>query len=383
QNLFQLCKREHYTPGQVLCEYGGPSQRLFVLAKGKLEVLAEDGGHLADIAPISAVGEVGFITRKPRSATVRAKEPSAVLALDGSDFEKLVSQDVELRASIYRNAVRWLAEKLCDANDMIVHYRRTYEPETTVAALRAAAPAAARSSEAFAVGTESDDKEEANQVVGHFYQLVDQQPSAARRHRLRGQMDHAPPAPGQALQYRQTEYQRGLREPLERLAGRPRRLTERDFVDIGTLIGTIALAGAVVFAGHQGFQALYSPEAIALVVVGTVAWALISYPLKTVVGIGQLYKNTFYHRTSDPHVLIRKMVAYAEIARREGILALEQAANEEEDPFLAQGVRLAVDGIEPNLIMNILETELRILNERHRVGQDMLFNMGETAPPWA
>lgn len=151
-------------------------------------------------------------------------------------------------------------------------------------------------------------------------------------------------------------------------------------MDIGTLIGTIALVGAVVFAGHQGFQALYSPEAIALVVVGTVAWALISYPLKTVAGIGQLYKNTFYHRTSDPHVLIRKMVAYAEIARREGILALEQAANEEEDPFLAQGVRLAVDGIEPNLIMNILETELRILNERHRVGQDMLFNMGETAP---
>ncbi len=180
QNLFQLCKREDYTPGQVLCEYGGPSQRLFVLAKGKLEVLAEDGGHLADIAPISAVGEVGFITRKPRSATVRAKEHSAVLALDGSDFEKLVSQDVELRASIYRNAVRWLAEKLCDANDMIVHYRRTYEPETTAAVLRAAAPAAARSSEAFAVGTESDDKEEASQVVGHFYQVVDQQPSAAQ-----------------------------------------------------------------------------------------------------------------------------------------------------------------------------------------------------------
>jgi chemotaxis protein MotA len=151
-------------------------------------------------------------------------------------------------------------------------------------------------------------------------------------------------------------------------------------VDIGTLIGTLALIGAVVFAGHQGFQALYSPEAIALVVVGTVAWALISYPLKTVLGIGQLYKNTFFYKTSDPHALIRKMVAYAETARREGILALEKAADQEEDTFLAQGVRLAVDGIEPTLIMNILETELRILNERHRIGQDMLFNMGETAP---
>ena len=93
-------------------------------------------------------------------------------------------------------------------------------------------------------------------------------------------------------------------------------------MDIGTLIGTLALIGAVVFAGHQGFQALYSPEAIALVVVGTVAWALVSYPLKTVAGIGRLYKTTFFNKTSDPHVLIRKMVAYAETARREGILAL-------------------------------------------------------------
>lgn len=180
QSLFQLCKREDYTPGQVLCEYGGPSHRLFVLAKGRLEVLAEDGGHLADIEPISAVGEVGFITRKPRSATVRAKEPSAVLVLDGGDFEKLVSQDVELRASIYHNAIRWLAEKLCDANDLIVRYRRTYEPQATAAALRAVAPAALQSSEAFAVGTESDEKEEANQVVGLFYKLADQQPSAAQ-----------------------------------------------------------------------------------------------------------------------------------------------------------------------------------------------------------
>lgn len=180
QSLFQLCKREDYTPGQVLCEYGAPSHRLFVLAKGRLEVLAEDGGHLATIEPVSAVGEVGFITGKPRSATVRAQEPSSVLALEGCDFESLVEKDLELRASIYRNVIRWLGEKLCDANDMIVRYRRTYEPETTAAALRAAAPAGAQPSEAFAVGTEFDEKEEASQVVEFFYKLIGQQPSAAQ-----------------------------------------------------------------------------------------------------------------------------------------------------------------------------------------------------------
>jgi CRP-like cAMP-binding protein len=178
QRLFQLCKREDYTPGQVLCEYGTPSHRLFVLAKGRLEVLAEDGGHLASIAPISAVGEVGFVTGQPRSATVRAQEPSSVLVLEEEAFANLVGQDAELRASIYRNAVRWLAEKLCDANDLIVRYRRTYEPEATAADLMAAAPPSMQSSEHFAV--EADDTEGARQAVELFYKLIDQQPSAVQ-----------------------------------------------------------------------------------------------------------------------------------------------------------------------------------------------------------
>jgi signal-transduction protein with cAMP-binding, CBS, and nucleotidyltransferase domain len=187
QSLFQLCTREDYAPGQVLCEYGAPSQRLFVLAKGRLEVLAEDGGRLALIEPVNAVGEVGFVTGKPRSATVRAEEPSSALVLEAADFEKLVGQDLELRASIYRNVIRWLAEKLCDANDMIVRYRRIYEPlpgqhapAAPAAPVPPAAPATGRTGETFVVGTEFDDKEEANEVVGLFYKLTDQQPSAAQ-----------------------------------------------------------------------------------------------------------------------------------------------------------------------------------------------------------
>lgn len=177
QSLFQLCKREDYAPGQVLCEYGSPSQRLFVLGKGRLEVLAEDGGRLALIEPISAVGEVGFVTGQPRSATVRADEPSSVLALDVADFEKLVDQNLELRAAIYRNVIRWLAEKLGDANDMIVRFRRSYEP---VAAPHQTPAAAARPAGILAPESEGDEKAAASQVVGLFYKLTDQQPTAAQ-----------------------------------------------------------------------------------------------------------------------------------------------------------------------------------------------------------
>lgn len=151
-------------------------------------------------------------------------------------------------------------------------------------------------------------------------------------------------------------------------------------MDIGTLMGAVALVTCVVFAAHHGLEAMYSLEAVVLVVCGTMAWALVSYPLETVIGMGKLYKNAFFPKVSDPHVLIETIVGYAETARREGILALEQAVGADEDPFLSQGVRLAVDGTEPDLIMDILETEVRFLNERHKMGQEMFYDLGETAP---
>lgn len=164
QSLLGSCRVEDFAPGQTLCEYGAPSHRLFVLVKGKLEVLAENGDRLATIAPISAVGEIGFITRKPRSATVKALGASRAVILDYYTFESLVERDVDLRSAIYRNVIRWMAEKLCDANDQLVRYRRLYEPGS----VQGQAP------------PPSGEEAEAEQVVGIFYQLAGQQPEAGQ-----------------------------------------------------------------------------------------------------------------------------------------------------------------------------------------------------------
>lgn len=164
QSLLGICKVEDFAADQALCEYGAPSHRLFVLVKGKLEVLAENGDLLATIAPVNAVGEVGFITRKPRSATVKAQEASRALVFEYYAFDSLVERDPDLRSGIYRNVIRWMAEKLCDANDLIVRYRRLYEPSASPAP---AAPSA---------GTAPDENAEAGQVIGIFYKLTNQNP---------------------------------------------------------------------------------------------------------------------------------------------------------------------------------------------------------------
>ena len=78
----------------------------------------------------------------------------------------------------------------------------------------------------------------------------------------------------------------------------------------------------------------------------------------------------------DFQELIMRIVGYAETARREGILALEQAAREDKDPFAATGIRLAVDGTVPELIQSIMQTELAYIEERHRNGQRLFAVLG-------
>ena len=77
-----------------------------------------------------------------------------------------------------------------------------------------------------------------------------------------------------------------------------------------------------------------------------------------------------------PSELIERVVGFAETACSEGILALEKELNAGDDPFLAQGVRLAVDGTEPDLIMDILETELQFIGKRHKQAQRMVGSLG-------
>jgi chemotaxis protein MotA len=91
-------------------------------------------------------------------------------------------------------------------------------------------------------------------------------------------------------------------------------------------------------------------------------------------------KNAFFHKENPPETLIPKLVGFATIARREGILALESHASEAEDEFLEKSVQLAIDGTSPELIKDILTTELAFMEDRHAMGQSILLAMGTFSP---
>ncbi len=153
-------------------------------------------------------------------------------------------------------------------------------------------------------------------------------------------------------------------------------------MDIATVIGLISGIGLLIVAILMGGSALifWDTASMVLVVGGTLASTLINYPLHDVLSVFGTLRNAFFHKSTPPDKLIEKLVAFATVARREGILALESQAEDTEDPFLKKSVQLAIDGAAPELIKDILTTELAFMESRHQQGQAILNTMGSMAP---
>jgi len=153
-------------------------------------------------------------------------------------------------------------------------------------------------------------------------------------------------------------------------------------MDVGTIIGLMAGSGLIIWAMLDGssVSAFFDGPSVAIVLGGSVAAALISFPVKDIAKVTKVVKNTLFSKTSDIHGLIKQMVHFAEIARRDGILSLENAIKDVDDPFLVSGVQMAVDGTDPELIETIMECELESIADRHANGKALFDNIGRFAP---
>lgn len=153
-------------------------------------------------------------------------------------------------------------------------------------------------------------------------------------------------------------------------------------MDIGTVIGIVAAIGLVIWGillGGSLNQFVDAPS-VAIVLGGTVAALLVSFPMPKVLGVASVLRKAFFTTAQEPGDVIAKMVRYAERARREGMLALEEESEEEPDLFLRKGLRLAVDGTDPQLLEKILETDIGQIESRHKAGKSILETGGTFAP---
>lgn len=147
---------------------------------------------------------------------------------------------------------------------------------------------------------------------------------------------------------------------------------------IGLIGGFILISIALVLGGTAG--AFWDPKSLLITFGATFAATAASFPLDKIVEAGRVLRKAFRRIEEDGLDVIARLVRFAEKARREGLLALEDEADQLADPFLKKGLQLVVDGSDPELVRDILQTEISFLEDRHKVGASLFETLGTLAP---
>jgi chemotaxis protein MotA len=139
-------------------------------------------------------------------------------------------------------------------------------------------------------------------------------------------------------------------------------------MDIATIIGLAGAFGAVIMAMGSNVNAFIDVPSMLIVILGAGAATICAFPPYRLVTTFGIVKSAVFVKKISPVAVVTQIIEFAEQARREGILALESRAIEITDDFLKQGIQLAVDGTEPDLIKDILSTEIAYMEARHGEG---------------
>lgn len=151
-------------------------------------------------------------------------------------------------------------------------------------------------------------------------------------------------------------------------------------MDIGTIVGLVLAFGLIIGAIGAGVDTFWDVRSIMIVFGGTTSVILVHFPLNHFLNIHRVIKNALLTKPQSPLDVVSTLVSFSEKARREGILSLESSMEEVQDDFIKLGLRLAVDGVEPELIKDILHTELAFIEDRHKTGQRIFEYAGQVAP---
>lgn len=159
-------------------------------------------------------------------------------------------------------------------------------------------------------------------------------------------------------------------------------------MDIASIIGLVVAFGLMIFgmsAGDYGMAALpwfWDLPSVLITFGGALGTTLASYTLTSFVtglkSIGLIFKAP----VMDESATIKTIIDLSNVARKEGLLALEESGNSIEDEFMKKGIMLIVDGTDPELVRNILETELMNIDTRHQANIGFWKGLGASGPAW-
>ncbi len=147
----------------------------------------------------------------------------------------------------------------------------------------------------------------------------------------------------------------------------------------GILLGLVAILGGAVAKGSS-LSALWNLAAFLIVVIGTLGATLVQTRTPVFLHAFRIVSWVFLPPRLDPPSMIRRIVEWSNLSRREGLLGLEDQSDSETDPFVRKGLQLLVDGTEPLTLRQILEADLDNRESFDMQGARVFESMGIYSP---
>ena len=148
---------------------------------------------------------------------------------------------------------------------------------------------------------------------------------------------------------------------------------------IGLVVAFGAIFGALLMEGADPMS-IFLPAPLLLVWVGTIGVGIAGHTIKDVIASYKAVPRAFLNKVPDPTTTVDTLVDLADRARREGLLALEDAAKDIDDPFLRGGLQAAIDGTDPDDLRMILEDKIATKRTKEKVWSKYFQDMGGYAP---
>lgn len=116
QLLLSICHSRVLAAEDVVCQSDTPSDEMYILLAGEMAVTTAEGVTVAQVSPVTTVGEMGVITGQPRSATITASAPSRILVVRKDAFARVLAENKAMEARVMRNFVTLMSSKVTDDN---------------------------------------------------------------------------------------------------------------------------------------------------------------------------------------------------------------------------------------------------------------------------
>ena len=159
-------------------------------------------------------------------------------------------------------------------------------------------------------------------------------------------------------------------------------------MDLASIIGLVVAFAMMMLGiltgddGIAGIKYFWDFKSVLITFGGAFFSTMAAYSMKDYIAGIKSFLLIFKSPSQNIPEMITKIIDLSNVARKEGLLSLEEVASELDDEFLKKGILLIVDGTDPELVRAILETELISTEDRHKKKINFWQDLGSMGPAW-